>query len=119
MGAEYKGKKLGTLGDAGFFSLGRGKAVSTVEGGVILTDRDDLSEKIVARLRKVRDYSIIDLIIMLFKSILLSIFLHPALFCIPRAFSLLRLGDTIFDPEFKIKRMSPFQAGLAKNWQVR
>ena len=30
-------RKLGTLGDAGFFSLGRGKAFSTVEGGVILT----------------------------------------------------------------------------------
>ena len=33
MGAEWQGKKLGTLGDVGFFSLGRGKALSTVEGG--------------------------------------------------------------------------------------
>src|SRR5262245_1396512 len=40
MGESWKGRKLGTFGDVGFFSLGRGKAFSTVEGGVILTDRD-------------------------------------------------------------------------------
>ena len=37
MDESLDGRKLGTLGDAGFFSLGRGKAFSTVEGGVILT----------------------------------------------------------------------------------
>jgi dTDP-4-amino-4,6-dideoxygalactose transaminase len=31
----------------------------------------------------------------------------------------LRLGETIYDPGFPILRMSPFQAGLARNWGVR
>ncbi|MBI5620290.1 aminotransferase class I/II-fold pyridoxal phosphate-dependent enzyme [Candidatus Gottesmanbacteria bacterium] len=34
LGATYKGKKVGTLGDAAFFSFGRDKAVSSVWGGV-------------------------------------------------------------------------------------
>jgi perosamine synthetase len=46
MGGKWKGKKLGTLGDVGFFSLGRGKALSTVEGGIILTNREDIAHQI-------------------------------------------------------------------------
>jgi len=33
LGGKYQGKKLGTLGDAAFFSFGRDKAVSSVWGG--------------------------------------------------------------------------------------
>ncbi|MBI3577725.1 aminotransferase class I/II-fold pyridoxal phosphate-dependent enzyme [Candidatus Gottesmanbacteria bacterium] len=34
LGATYKGKRLGTLGDASFFSFGRDKVVSSVWGGM-------------------------------------------------------------------------------------
>lgn len=34
LGATYKGKKVGTLGDAAFFSFGRDKVVSSVWGGM-------------------------------------------------------------------------------------
>ena len=46
MGGDLNGIKLGTLGDVGLISLGRGKAYSTVEGGIILTGRDDLADRI-------------------------------------------------------------------------
>lgn len=36
LGAEYKGKKAGTLGDAAFFSFGRDKVISSVYGGAVL-----------------------------------------------------------------------------------
>ncbi len=36
LGATYHGKKIGTLGDAAFFSFGRDKAVSSVWGGAAL-----------------------------------------------------------------------------------
>jgi perosamine synthetase len=48
MGAEANGRKLGTLGDVGFFSLGRGKAISAVEGGIILSNREDIGRGIRA-----------------------------------------------------------------------
>jgi perosamine synthetase len=35
LGAAYKGKKVGTLGDFAFFSLARGKGLTIYEGGVI------------------------------------------------------------------------------------
>lgn len=45
-GAEYKGLKVGTIGDLGCFSLHPRKAITTGEGGIIVTNNDKLAEKI-------------------------------------------------------------------------
>jgi len=41
IGAEYKGRKAGTLGDIGVFAFYPNKQMTTGEGGMIVTDRDD------------------------------------------------------------------------------
>ncbi len=43
-GALIEGKKVGTLGDAGCFSLCRGKNFSTFNGGMLVTNSDKLAE---------------------------------------------------------------------------
>ncbi len=43
-GASFRGRRLGTFGDAGAFSLQFNKIITTGEGGVMITDRDDLYE---------------------------------------------------------------------------
>ena len=47
LGAEYKGKKAGVLGDVGCFSIGGGrtKTIGAGEGGVIVCNDDELAEK--------------------------------------------------------------------------
>lgn len=119
MGGEINKKKLGTMGDVGFFSIGRGKAFSTVEGGIILTNNDKISETINDQIKKISDYSLIEQMKLLFYAIILLIFTHPSFFWIPKALPFLKLGETIYDPEFDIKRMSGFQAGLARGWQKK
>ena len=42
IGATYKGKKLGTIGDAGTFSFDFVKTITCGEGGVIMTNREDV-----------------------------------------------------------------------------
>ncbi len=44
--AEYEGRRLGTRGDASFFSFGRDKSISSVFGGAIATHSPALSMKI-------------------------------------------------------------------------
>lgn len=46
LGTEYKGKKVGTIGDIGCFSLHPRKAITTGEGGIIATNNGELAEKI-------------------------------------------------------------------------
>lgn len=43
-GATYKGRKIGTLADMAAFSLYVAHIITTVEGGVITTDREDFAE---------------------------------------------------------------------------
>lgn len=44
--SEYKGKKLGTFGLAGCFSFFSNKNISTGEGGIIVTNSEEVYEKI-------------------------------------------------------------------------
>lgn len=52
-GAKHSGKYAGTLGDMGIFSLNYHKHIHTGEGGVVVTDNDELAE----RLRLIRNHA--------------------------------------------------------------
>ncbi len=45
-GAEYKGKKVGSIGDVGCFSFYSNKIITTGEGGGVTTNNDALAKKI-------------------------------------------------------------------------
>jgi dTDP-4-amino-4,6-dideoxygalactose transaminase len=51
-GSTYKGKKVGGLGDMGCFSFQSSKNLPAGEGGIVVTDRDDLRE----RARRFREF---------------------------------------------------------------
>jgi len=42
IGAKYKGRSLGTIGDAGTFSFDFVKTITCAEGGVVMTNKEDL-----------------------------------------------------------------------------
>lgn len=42
IGGEYKRKKLGTIGDVGIFSFDFGKALTTGEGGMVITNNKEI-----------------------------------------------------------------------------
>ena len=43
--SEYKGKKLGTIGDVGCFSFFSNKNISTGEGGMLITNNDEYASR--------------------------------------------------------------------------
>ncbi|HQP10202.1 MAG TPA: DegT/DnrJ/EryC1/StrS family aminotransferase [Candidatus Omnitrophota bacterium] len=53
-GAEYKGKKIGSLGDMAAFSLYAAHIVTTIEGGIVLTNNHRIAEA----LRSLRNHGI-------------------------------------------------------------
>jgi len=55
LGAKYKGKFCGTFGDAAFFSFGRDKIISSIFGGMAVTNNDKLAKKIKEFQKKI-DY---------------------------------------------------------------
>ncbi len=119
MGSSYNGKYLGTNGDIGIFSLGRGKALSAGEGGIIITNSDSLANTISTICSTIPTYSSLQIFKLLLQTLILSMMIHPNLFWIPKMLPFLKLGETLFDTNFPIQLLSGFQAGLAKNWNTK
>lgn len=45
-GCKYKGKFAGTIGDIGVFSFNQNKTITTGEGGIVITNDDELAKRI-------------------------------------------------------------------------
>jgi len=55
MGSKIDGKMVGTISELGFFSLGKGKNLSTYTGGVIVTERKDWAPLIKEEIQKLEN----------------------------------------------------------------
>jgi perosamine synthetase len=119
MGAEWNGRKLGASGDVGLFSMGRGKAFSTVEGGVILTADDRIGRAIGKRIASIPGYGAADCLKLFLYAVALAVLIHPLIYWLPSSLPFLKLGETHFATDFPIRRLSPFQAGLTKGWMTK
>lgn len=119
MGGRYRDQWLGTLGDVGFFSLGRGKNLTCGSGGIIITNSDSIAAKIREEYERLEYPSLIEIFREFLKVMLLMLFMRPSLYWFPAGLPFLRLGETIFYRDFPIKRLSGMQASLLKDWQPR
>jgi|WetSurMetagenome_2_1015567.scaffolds.fasta_scaffold00012_127 perosamine synthetase len=119
MGGDFQGKKLGTLGDVGFFSLGRGKNITCGNGGIIVTDSDSIAEAISSIYNELPVPSFISDIRNLLSLLFMKVFINPALYWLPAGLPFLKLGQTFFDRNFPVRRLSGSQAGILGNWRQR
>lgn len=119
MGGTYKGKMLGTIGDVGFFSLGRGKNITCGSGGIIVTNSDQIAGAIARYYSNLVYPGITEDLKEFLQVVFMSIFIHPALFWFPLRLPFLKLGQTIFYRDFPVTRFSGMKAGLLWKWQDR
>ena len=109
MGSAYNGKASGSLGDAGFYSLGRGKNMSTYSGGVLLTDNDEIASYVNNNIKHLAKSSLIKEAEILVKIILYGLFLRPRLYWFPSMIPFLGLGETVFDKDFSFGQLTKLQ----------
>ncbi len=64
-------------------------------------------------------YGFADNLMLAVQAMILWLFMRPALFWVPRSMPFLGLGKTVYETEFTVKGMSPFQAGLASGWMAK
>lgn len=119
MGGVYKGKKLGTAGDVGFFSLGRGKNITSGNGGIIVTASGSISEAIesfYAGLDTPRPEAVARECLQV---VGIGFFSKPSLYWLPAQVPLLGLGKTVFYKDFPVAKLSKTQAALLRQWPQR
>lgn len=119
MGAEQNGRKLGTMGDVGIFSFGRGKNVTSGSGGAIITNSDQIARAIALHYVDVPSPTLWEALKDLISLVLMAVFIRPRLYWIPAALPFLRLGETVFPKEVPVRRLSGIKAGILRDWQKR
>ncbi len=113
LGVKRDGRWCGTNGTAGFYSLDRGKNLSAWSGGIIVSDHEELASKLHAKVEALPQRPKSELRSVYFKLVVSSILLHPMLYWLPNALPFLRLGETVYDPDFAIAAMGTTQAAAA------
>jgi dTDP-4-amino-4,6-dideoxygalactose transaminase len=119
MGVEVNGHTLGTLGDAGIFSLGRGKNITCGSGGVVITRSPDIAAALDGQYRQIGKPPRREIVVDFVKASLMTIFVRPRLYWIPAALPFLHLGETVFPKNIPLQRLSGLKAGLLHNWRRR
>lgn len=119
MGGRCEGRWLGTQGDVGFFSLGRGKNVTAGSGGVILTNSDEMASQLRTVYEEVPEASLMSQFVNVLMVAAMRFALHPRLYWLPAGLSFLGLGETVFDCDFSLNKMDGMRAGLLAGWQDR
>ncbi len=119
LGGRHNGRWLGTQGDIGFFSLGRGKQLTAGSGGIILTNSDDMAGSLRNVCQEVPEASIYDQVTNLFSVVAMKLLIHPWLYWLPAGLPFLKLGESIFDVNFSIHRLDESRAALLLSWRQR
>jgi len=109
-GALFENRKVGTIGEVGILSLGRGKNICALAGGVILADKDEFASSIEESLKKYPTPQMFSSFKPFATGLGLSLFLNPERYVLPSHLPFLDLGVNIFNPNFKITRLPNLNA---------
>ena len=106
LGGTLNGQPVGTIGDFGFYSFGRGKPLPLGCGGALIGKNDHILSGIDLKPRTIGYASLIS-------TALIQAMSKPSLYWIPEALPL-GLGETIFDPGFDVGAMPHLCQRLAQ-----
>jgi dTDP-4-amino-4,6-dideoxygalactose transaminase len=112
LGASWDGKRAGTFGDVGFYSLSKGKNITTIEGGIIVTNDSAIAQKIDFLVCALPQADRLENLTFFVKSLMYALFLHPHLYRLPAGLPFLKLGISEFNPNFKMSNFASWQASL-------
>ena len=113
MGASVGGRLCGTWGDAGIFSFDKGKNVSAIKGGVVLTNSDEIASALRKEMAGLRSPGIAQSTGGVLTALSSFVFLHSRLYWIPNRIPQLGLGTTKYSTDFPLEFPSRTLVALA------
>ncbi|MEL0587527.1 MAG: DegT/DnrJ/EryC1/StrS family aminotransferase [Candidatus Thiodiazotropha sp. (ex. Lucinoma kazani)] len=111
--SKYKGRYAGTFGIAGIYSLDKGKNITSIDGGIIVTRCKELSNIIDERYKDLDSPTFRDNVITTVKILIYYFLLNPYVYWLPANLPFLKLGETIYDDKYLIKKYSSMIAPIA------
>jgi dTDP-4-amino-4,6-dideoxygalactose transaminase len=113
MGAMLNKKWCGTLGDAGLFSFDKGKNVSAIDGGVLVSNSDELSAALEQEMAEIEAPTLAQSAAHVAKALVYFAMLRPWLYGIPARIPQLGLGKTVYTTDYPVGRADDILMALA------
>lgn len=113
MGASVDGRWCGTWGDAGLFSFDKGKNVSAIDGGIVVTGSSELAKVLEDEVSSLPSPNLVESAKNAAKLAAYFVMLRPWLYWIPNRIPQLSLGKTVFTTDFPLERPDRSLASLA------
>ena len=112
LGAKCDKRYAGTFGDVGLYSLDKGKNITSLQGGIIVTNQDAIAQNIRKEIESLPPTPVGTVIGYVIKTLIYSLLLRPYFYWIPKHLPFLGLGQTIFTTEYPVTQFSPLLAAL-------
>lgn len=116
MNAMVDQRYAGTWGDIGLYSLDKGKNITSLQGGIIVTDNDQIASWISQQLDTLPPASVKQQLADGLKLIAYMLMLKPCFYWIPANIPALGLGKTIYTTDYLFCRYSRSMSALA--WRL-
>jgi dTDP-4-amino-4,6-dideoxygalactose transaminase len=113
LGASSDGRYSGTWGDAGLYSFDKGKNLTSLDGGIIISNEGPLATAIDREVRGLSRSASGATSVRVMKALAYAALLHPRMYWIPAGIPGLGLGFTRYDTTFPLERGAPTLAALA------
>lgn len=113
MNAVIAGRYAGSFGDLGLYSLDKGKNITSIQGGIIVTNNDTLAELISAEIDCLPEPGFKAKLADSIKLIIYAFLLKPYLYWIPARIPALGLGKTIYTTDYVYTRLSRPMCAMA------
>lgn len=112
MGGMVGSRFSGTFGEAGVFSLDKGKNITTMQGGIIVTDSDEIASLVDIRVAALPSPPTSSVISCSMKLLAYAAFLNPRMYWLPESLPFLNLGTTIYTTEYPVEGYSALLGGF-------
>lgn len=105
--ASVEGKPAGGFGDAGLYSLDKGKNITSIQGGILVTRSEVIAEEIRKELEQLPTPPWHRTLSQGIQLLIYGILLRPWLYWIPARLPFLKLGTTPYEIDYPVERYSP------------
>jgi dTDP-4-amino-4,6-dideoxygalactose transaminase len=112
MGAAAGGRASGTWGDAGLYSLDKGKNITAIEGGLVVTRDAEVAAAIAEDARALTPQRPMVVARDVVKLLAYALLLRPWLYWIPNGIPQLQLGTTAYTPHIAAERYAGALAAM-------
>lgn len=117
--ATSGGRAVGTFGDVGLYSFDKGKNITSLQGGVVVTQRDDIAARLQERLAALPVPGHADQLRFYIALAAYITLLRPWLYWIPANLPFLGLGRTPYTTDIPMHAYTQAAAGIADRLFMR